>query len=297
VAGGGPRLAAALALPLLALGCGDGRTPAPSTDGHQPPLCAKLDARITGRVSTSAAAELSGLVLSRSHPGVLWTHNDSGDAPRLLAIAADGRPLGELEMTGAHNVDWEDIAAADGALYVGDIGDNLARRPTVTVYRVPDRSLTGVVQARRLRLRYPDRPHDAEALLADTSSNALVVVTKSLGRTAAVYVADHPSPGTTTTMRRAGQVTLGNAIAVTAGDVSVDGRTVVLRSYDRAFVWRRHRGEPLVAALRRRSCTAGADLLTEGQGEALALTHDGCGFYTVPEGRNPALRRYAPAGR
>jgi hypothetical protein len=291
------QLAAALALPLVALGCGDGKTSAHPRKGHQPPLCTKLHARVTGHVSAPAATELSGLVLSRSHPGVLWTHNDSGDGPRLLAISGDGRPLGELEPVGAENVDWEDIAADDRSLYIGDIGDNLSQRTTVTVYRVPDRSLSGAVPATQLTLRYPDRPHDAEALLVDPSSGALVVVTKSLRETAAVYVAERPSSGTTTTMRRAGQVRLGNAIAITAGDISPDGRTIVLRSYDRAFVWRRHRGEPLLAALRRRSCTPDADLLGEGQGEALALTHDGGGFYTVPEGRNPALRRYSPAQR
>jgi hypothetical protein len=66
----------------------------------------------------------------------------------------------------------------------------------------------------------------------------------------------------------------------------------VLRSYDRAFVWTRREGESVAAALQREPCTAGANLLQEGQGESLALTPDGRAFYTVPEGPNPALRRY-----
>ena len=78
--------------------------------------------------------------------------------------------------------------------------------------------------------------------------------------------------------------------------MSADGRTVVLRTYDRAFVWSRRGSESVASTLRRRPCTADADLLVEGQGEALALTRDGRAFYTVPEGRRPALRRYAPAG-
>ncbi len=65
---------------------------------------------------------------------------------------------------------------------------------------------------------------------------------------------------------------LGNALPVTAGDVSADGRTVVLRTYDRLFVWSRRRGESLPAVFRRQPCTARADLLLEGQGESVALT-------------------------
>jgi hypothetical protein len=244
---------------------------------------------VNGHVDTAAATELSGLVLSRSHPGVLWTHNDSGDRPRLLAIATNGRLLGELEVAGAENVDWEDIAAADGALYIGDIGDNAAQRSTVTVYRVPDRSLSGTAAAKRITLRYPDGAHDAEALLVDPWSEALVIATKSLDGTSRLYVSEH-----LTRLRSAGRVRLGNALQVTGGDVSADGRTVVLRTYDRVLVWTRRRGESLASTMRRRPCTAEADLLIEGQGESIALTRDGRGFYTVPEGRRPALRRWAP---
>ena len=79
---------------------------------------------------------------------------------------------------------------------------------------------------------------------------------------------------------------------MTAGDVSADGRTIVLRTYDSAYAWRRRAGESVAGALRRRPCTIKAGLLAEGQGEALALTRDGRAFYTVPEGAEPALRRY-----
>jgi hypothetical protein len=249
---------------------------------------------VTGHLDTAAATELSGLVLSHSHAGVLWTHNDSGDRPRLLAISSRGRLLGELELAGAQSVDWEDIAAADGDLYVGDIGDNLAQRETIDVYRVSERSLSGTAPADRLTLRYPDGAHDAEALLIDPSSGAVVIVTKSLGGRALVYAAERPSVGAVTTMRLTARVPLGNALQVTAGDVSRDERTVVLRTYDRLFVWSRRRGASVARTLRRRACTARADLLAEGQGESVGLTRDGRGFYTVPEGPDPPLRRWAP---
>jgi hypothetical protein len=150
--------------------------------------------------------------------------------------------------------------------------------------------------AARLTLRYPDGAHNAEALLVDPSTGALVLVTKTFGGDSGIYVASKPSASATTLLRRRGRLALGAGEAVTAGDVSADGRTVVLRTYDRAFVWRRRAGEPVAAALRRRPCTARADLFAEGQGEALALTARGGSFYTVPEGPRPAIRRYARGG-
>ena len=81
---------------------------------------------------------------------------------------------------------------------------------------------------------------------------------------------------------------------MTAGDVSSDGRTIALRSYDRLFVWRRSARESLARTLARRPC-ASPTVLAEGQGEALALVQGGGAALTVTEGDRPPLRRYAPA--
>jgi hypothetical protein len=266
-----------------------------------PTLCTRLMPRISGRITTPAATELSGLVLSRTQRGVLWTHNDSGDRPRVLAVAASGRLLADVTVAGAQNVDWEDIAAGRGMLLLGDIGDNLAQRPSIIVYRVAEphagggATVTSTRPASRIELRYPDGPRDAEALLRDPSSGALVIVEKSY-RGAGVYVAPRPAAGAPVTLRRSGRLRLGVGQPVTGGDVSRDGRTIALRTSDRAFVWRRRGGESVAAALRRPPCRARVELLGEGQGEALALSHDGRSFDTVPEGPRPAIRHYRPIG-
>ncbi len=130
------------------------------------------------RIAAPALAEPSGLVASPVHPGVFWTHNDSGDAPRLFAIDADGALVGEFRVEGAAHRDWEDIAADDaGHLYVGDFGNNANARRDLVVYRVaePDPyAAQGVARVDRvLRFRYADqsayppaqrRNFDAEAL-------------------------------------------------------------------------------------------------------------------------------------
>jgi hypothetical protein len=243
--------------------------------------------------------------MSRTRPGVLWTHNDSGDGPRVLAISRNGRLLADLTVRGAAAVDWEDVAASrsgrGGVLFIADIGDNDATRSEVVVYRVPEppartRGRARTARADRLVLRYPDGARDAEALLRDPVTGSLVLVSKDFSGAGQLYVAKRPSAHRVTTLRRVGRLSLGGGEAVTAGDVSGDGRTLALRTYDRAFLWSLRRGEPVARALRRRPCAARALLIGEGQGEALALTANGRAFYTVPEGARPELRRYARVG-
>ena len=258
-------------------------------------------------MATQEATELSGLAVSHSQRGVLWTHNDSGDVPRVFAVTTRGRLLAELSVPGAEARDWEDIAVGPGpggraALFVADIGDNATERENVVVYRVREPSVAGggggaTAPARALVLRYPDGAHDAEALLVSPTTGALFIVAKDYSGRAGVYLAAHPRPGAETTMRRVGRVSLGSGNAVTAGDVSADGRTIAVRSYFRAYAWSRRSGESIAGALKRRPCAAGADLLDEGQGETLALARDGRAFYTVPEGARPDIRRYSRAKR
>ena len=298
-------------------GCGAGGSDAPRQQSAETPrsqrisgpaLCARLIARVTGRVRSTGASELSGLVLSREQAGVLWAHNDSGDAPRVLALATDGAARADLLVPGARNVDWEDIALAPaaagrGVLYLGDIGDNAAARSQIAVYSTPEPRLRaggGVLRgatapAQRLTLRYPDGAHDAETLLVDGATDTLTIVTKAYAGNAGVYVVRRQPSREPVTLRHAATLSLTPGSAITAGDVSADGSAVVLRSYERAYVFRRRGAEPLAHTLRRRPCVAGTDLAGEGQGEALALTSNGRAFYTVPEGGRPAIRRYAPS--
>jgi hypothetical protein len=91
------------------------------------------------RISEEAINESSGLVKSRTHENIFWTHNDSGDRARIFAIRASGELVAQFTVLGADNKDWEDIAIDDrGNLYLGDIGNNLNNRTDLVVYRIPE---------------------------------------------------------------------------------------------------------------------------------------------------------------
>jgi hypothetical protein len=260
-------------------------------------LCGRLRASVTGRVRIPGVSELSGLVASRRRAGIWWSHEDSGAGPVLWALHADGSLAGRWDVGGAAAVDWEDIAAGPGpdgrpVLYVADIGDNAAARASIDVYRLPEPGPGSgtTAPAARLSLRYPDGPHDAEALLVDPRRGTLVVVTKGLtgGR---AYTLPTPLPfGGRATLRPGPRIPLGLA---TAGDVSRDGSVVALRGYGQLAVWTRRGHEPLTTTLRRPPCTS-PTTLADGQGESLALDRTGTSFRTVPEGANPPMRRYTP---
>src|ERR671936_3018212 len=153
--------------------------------GPLAPAAAGERAEVLLRIDDPRVVESSGLVASRRHPGVLWTHNDSGDASRLFAVGRDGRVLATLRLAGVRARDWQALALGRDdrgapALLVGDIGDNQGVWPWVTVYRVaePARLRDAAVPAARFRLRYPDGPRDAEALLVDPRGNRLYVASK-----------------------------------------------------------------------------------------------------------------------
>ena len=95
-----------------------------------------------------------------------------------------------MTVAGAEHVDWEDIAIRGRTLYIGDIGDNLAQRPEIAVYRMPETSTV----AEKITLRYPDGPHDAEALLVDPRDGTIVIVTKNFSGPAGVYVGRGAAP-------------------------------------------------------------------------------------------------------
>jgi hypothetical protein len=316
-----PRCTAAIALAAAALvgACAAGGTSATTTTARpatkakpasaapaMPALCRGLKVSEIGKVSTPEATELSGLVASPDQRGVLWTHNDSGDRARVLALRTDGSLLADIDVPGAEAVDWEDIAIGPDpgggpALFLGDIGDNKAVRDSIDVYRIPEPQLGSAVgrtpvPATRLRLHYPDGAHDAETLLVDPATAELVIITKQFDGNSGIYTARVPADPAELTLRLAGHVRLGFGSLATAGDVSADGKVIAVRAYAGFFVWARTPGRTLAATLRRTpACKGRTDFAGEGQGEALALARHGGSMLTVPEGATPVIRRYAPA--
>jgi hypothetical protein len=259
-----------------------------------------------GVVTASQIDEASGLAASRRNPGVLWTHNDSGDSSRIFAISTTGGLLGQFNLTGAAAFDWEDIAVGPGPaagssyIFVGDIGDNSALRPSVQVYRVPEPvvtiggpvSTTALSGVETLTLTYPDGPRNAETLMVDQLSGDLYIVTKSNFTNERVYRAAAPAAGSNSITLEY-LMTL-SIVRATGGSMAPDGSALIVRTLTQAFEFDRSAGQSWQEAL-----AAGANsfaLHSEEQGEAIAFASGtvNSGFYTVSEGSNQPLYFYAP---
>ncbi|HYW12697.1 MAG TPA: hypothetical protein VE871_12100 [Longimicrobium sp.] len=224
--------------------------------------------------------ESSGVAASRAHAGTFWTHNDSGD-PVVYAVDAQGRTTSRVRVTGAAVEDWEDIAlapcpAGGDCLYVADIGDNDARRASVTVYRVPEPA-PGASQsapATAIRLRYPDGAHDAEALFV--LNGAIHVVTKGESGPIVLYraPADAGAGGEATLerVRELSPAKVDRPERITGGGASRDGRWVVLRTLHAATIYPAAELAGTGALSPRRVDLRGLD---EKQGEGIAFTPDG----------------------
>lgn len=250
--------------------------------GHPPEWLADLDDR---RISES-----SGLASSYRQHDLLWTHNDSGDAPRLFAVNLAGHCLGAFPLRNARAIDWEDLASfeLDGKPYlaVADTGNNQRRRKECQIYVIPEpRVGDRETVARTIRFRYPDEPQDCEALAYDASSRMFLLASKVFGFRTRIYGLAWPSeapggPGDqeVRTVEPLGVVPIP---LVTAMDVARDHRHVALLSLFHVFEFPRNEGDGWKQAFLRVPKTF--TVPTRHQGESLCYAADGKSVFLTSE--------------
>jgi hypothetical protein len=127
--------------------------------------------RLVARMSDPHIKESSGVVASRRYAYVFWTHNDGGGPKKqvLYAIDREGNPRASFSVVDVTLHDWEDIAIDNaGHLYIGDIGNNDAKRDTLAVYEIdepnPQAGTRSIAPKRAWKLRFPGAPFDCESL-------------------------------------------------------------------------------------------------------------------------------------
>jgi len=201
------------------------------------------------RFANGAINESSGIVRSRRHPGVYWTHNDSGDTARLFPIHMDGSCAAGLTngiaIRGAENQDWEDLATGpDGAFYIGDVGNNENARTNLTVYRCaePAALRDEPLQADDwMCIAYPDQDafppkhlnFDCEAMWWN---EGLYFLTKHRSDTRAkLYRLADWTPGKTAVLEKRDEVDVFGM--VTAADLSPDGARLAVLTYDAVWLF------------------------------------------------------------
>ncbi|PTL75671.1 hypothetical protein [Vitiosangium sp. GDMCC 1.1324] len=260
--------------------------------------------RDVGRVPL-VLAEMSGLAASTRHEGVLWTHNDSGNAFQVFAIDASGRVLATLTLTGVEpkdlaGLDLEDIAVgpcasgeARSCLYLADTGDNFERRKQVRIFRFPEpeQVADATLPVETLPFVYPDRPHDAESLVLEPRTARLAVITKERDSLGEVFALDGLAPGTVTTATHLGTLrTPGNVdFRTTSAALHPSGQRLLLRTYTRVWEVRRSGATRLEELIR--SPVVEVPSPSQAQSEAITWLTDGHSYLLGSEFAGQILYR------
>jgi len=240
--------------------------------------------------------EASGIVISRRHENLLWSHNDGGSST-LHAIDTTGKARGHVRVD-ADIVDWEDLAAADCAdgtcLYLADIGNNLRERKQGAIHRIaePDPGDSITSPAKTFRFRYPDGDHDAEALFV-LPGERVYIITK--GRSGPITVYRYPGPLRDEVVTLESVQTLSPGIVqvpdmVTGAAATPDGSTIAVRTYGWLQLYRLA-GDTLQPV---RSAPVDLTAIAEPQGEAIDIRADGTIFLASEQGlarTSPPLSR------
>jgi hypothetical protein len=243
----------------------------------------------TGLTRIPELPEGSGLAASRSTAGRFWSHNDSGE-PVLYSLDGEGRVTGRLKVSGATVEDWEAIAVGScpkgTCLYVGDIGDNEAKRQRITVYRItePTAAAGSAATVDVFHATYPDGAHDAESLLIAADGRLHIVTKGDTGPVALYRFPTELQSGTTMRLERVGAPRTTDSSPrderITDGSVSPDGRWIALRSNQSVTFYA---ATDLLAGNWRESGRVTLTPLAEPQGEGITFG-PGNSVYLISEG-------------
>ncbi|MDG1851120.1 MAG: hypothetical protein P8J44_03305 [Gammaproteobacteria bacterium] len=230
---------------------------------------------IVARITAEPLNEISGMVKSRSYPDTYWVVNDSGAEAKIFAINSKGQNIiptysrftyyGEEKQAGkkqwqgfnvlySKNIDWESMTADDNHIYVADTGNNFNRRRDLGIYMLSEIDPTASTQSaaiKHLPVSYPEQMEfpgkgkkhfDSEALFS--ADGKLYLITKH--RTSSGL---RMEPGAnlyrldTDYTERDNLLTLvdsnENMLAVTGAELSPDGQTLAVISYDALWLFQR----------------------------------------------------------
>jgi hypothetical protein len=198
--------------------------------------------RLLARINDPRIVESSGVVASRRYTDVLWTHNDGGGPKKqvLYAIDRKGNTRASFSVINVTLHDWEDIAIDDaGHLYIGDIGNNNAKRDMLTVYEIdepnPQAEPGSIAPKRAWKLKFPGAPFDCESLFVWKDQG--YVVSKVFEK-ARAQIFRFPLKETNQPVTLELVATTKIKSPVTGGDISADGTLLGLVAKNGAYVFR-----------------------------------------------------------
>jgi len=147
-------------------------------------LCAQWSEALRVGELQVQLTEASGLAASRQFPGRLYHINDSGETGKFFITGMDGKDTRSVRINDFEPEDTEALSLGPcpgkdsiSCLYIGDIGDNDVKRKSIEIVVVDEvRNFSQTVKPRsRLKLLYPDGPHDAESMAVHPNGDIYIL--------------------------------------------------------------------------------------------------------------------------
>ena len=246
--------------------------------------------------------EISGLACSRTTPGYLWAHSDenTGDKKKIIAIIPNAQSKSE-ELVMTVNIsddperdDWEDIATGvysnTNYIFIGAFGDNdllFKDKYYIYYFEEPEISSGSTVtkSVKYIKFGYPDnKAHNTETLMYDNVEQMFYIADKVKDGVCHLYKLPFRTDYGTGVQTLTEVCALGNGSVfnyLTGGDITPDGKWMVIKSKPYVLLWERQGNESLSETAKRRPVQIAA-YQEETQGEAIAWK-DNTTFYTTSD--------------
>lgn len=103
--------------------------------------------------------EISGLELLNDTTFVAL--NDGGNGNELFLLNLKGKIIKKVEIEGAKNHDWEDLASDKKYIYIADLGNNYNKREKLAIYRVKKSEILKKKKAKasKISIKYKEQKH------------------------------------------------------------------------------------------------------------------------------------------
>jgi hypothetical protein len=204
-----------------------------------------------GELPVATIMEASGIAISRRAQRLY--HINDGNGAFFHATDLQGGALQTVGVTGFAPLDIEDLGlgpcGSSTCLYLADIGDNAVRRQSVQIAVIKEAGefTAEVAPERVITARYPDGPHDAEAIAIHPAGDLLLATKVRSGQDGPALLfrltAAQLAKGGEQTFTALGAIPVSTLTelgasrsrVVTAMDISPDGRRFVLLTYSMAI--------------------------------------------------------------
>lgn len=219
------------------------------------------DPKLVGNLDHKILTEASGLDVSSKNENRLYHINDSGNGYFFHTTNIMGQETKSIKINDykTSRYDFEDISVGpcswNTCLFIGDIGDNLKSRDTINVLVIKEQMYYGkaLIPNKILKLRYPDLPHDAEAIAIHPNGDLFIITKEAnykrmLQFPARIYKLERPewvnNKEEILTLKLVAEIDFKILNKddqfffhniVTAFDISNDGNKFIILTYNNAF--------------------------------------------------------------